>query len=297
MISTAKELQQLANLPSVPEIETTRTAPRGWEDLDAPPADDREVQICHVDWKQLSKIKEVTEGDSISVWFRGTRRDAWVAESLKPVSQNLNIEEPPPRFPIIICQDGLFSTAVKLQQFANFPMLPEMETTRIVPISCDDADGPPADGIEVQVCGVDVDQRINIDYLTEGETFNVWFKGAKMEAWLARSLRRSQSIDPDFYGRKRTWISKGYFWGEITQTLVTEERNFEWKRTFVVGDGASGNEQTSDTTYGISQKSGFWMLGKEFQCRNWLMDKGSFEADYIKSHGLFAQAHGGGNDD
>lgn len=198
MISTAKELQQLANLPTVPEIETTRTAPRRWEDLDAPPADDREVQICDVDWNQISKIKKVTEGESISVWFKGTRRDACVVESLKPVSQNLNIEEPPPRFPIIICQDGLFSTAEKLQQFANLPILPEIETTRIVPINYDDADGAPADGKEVQICGVDVDQRINIDYLTEGETINVWFKGAKIEAWLARSLRRSQSIDPDF---------------------------------------------------------------------------------------------------
>ncbi|KFY97293.1 hypothetical protein V500_02134 [Pseudogymnoascus sp. VKM F-4518 (FW-2643)] len=197
LFSTAEKLQRLADLSLPLEVETTTTAPMPWEDANSP-ASNREVRFCDVDWDQRSKIKKVTEGESILVWFKGTIRFAWVAESLKPVSQNLNIEEPPPRFPIIICQDGLFSTAEKLQQFTNLPMLPEIETTRIVPISYDDADGPPADSKEVQICSVDVDQKINIDYLTEGETIKVWFKGETVEAWLARSLRRSQSIDADF---------------------------------------------------------------------------------------------------
>lgn len=50
--------------------------------MEATPAD-REVQISHVDRDQLDKLEEITEGESISVWFRGMRRDAWVAESLK----------------------------------------------------------------------------------------------------------------------------------------------------------------------------------------------------------------------
>ncbi|OBT77564.1 hypothetical protein VF21_04626 [Pseudogymnoascus sp. 05NY08] len=105
LISTAEKLQQLANLPTLPNIETTRTAPRRWEDLDAPPADDREVHFCDVDRDQKNMIKDATEGESISVWFMGTKRDAWVAESLKQIStvggqisaqeQNLNIRERP----------------------------------------------------------------------------------------------------------------------------------------------------------------------------------------------------------
>lgn len=46
---------------------------------------------------------------------------------------------------IIICQDGLVSTAGELQQLANLRMLLDIETTRIVPMTYDDADGPPAD--------------------------------------------------------------------------------------------------------------------------------------------------------
>lgn len=192
-ISTAEKLQQLADLPTLPQIETTRTAPRRWEDLDAPPADDREVQICDVDMDQLNRIEDVTEGESISVWFRGTRRDAWVARSSKPSTYR-----PPPRFPIIICVDSLFSSAEELQQFSELPMLPEIETTRIVPINYDDADGTPADGKEVQICDVDEIEKSRIEYFTEGELINVWFKGATRTAWLARSRKRSQNIDANF---------------------------------------------------------------------------------------------------
>ncbi|OBT45880.1 hypothetical protein VE00_04232 [Pseudogymnoascus sp. WSF 3629] len=186
LISTAEMLQQLANLPKVPNIETTRTAPRRWEDLDAPPADDRE-------------IKDVTEGESISVWFGGIRRDAWVAESLKQkIPQYMNTGESRQCFPIIICQDGLFSMAEKLQQFANLPMLPEIETARIVPMNYDEVDGASTDSKEVQICNVDGNKKYHIEYVTEGEIISVWFNGTTRTAWLARSLSSAQRIAADF---------------------------------------------------------------------------------------------------
>ncbi|KFY12886.1 hypothetical protein V491_06606 [Pseudogymnoascus sp. VKM F-3775] len=218
LISTAEKLQHLASLPTLPEIEITRTAPRLWEDLDAPPADDRKVHA--------------TDGEPITVWFRGTRREAWVAESLKRVTQNVNIrdeaegncegiqgestspwspevyrgaagaylsgtDKPPLRFPIIISKDGLFPTAEKLQQFANIPMLPDMRTTKIVSISRTNEDGPPVDGKEVQICDVDCNQKFKIEGTTKGEILYVWFMGETRAAWLARSLGQS-SIDAGF---------------------------------------------------------------------------------------------------
>lgn len=232
LISTAEKLQHLANLPTLPEIEITRTAPRLWEDLDAPPADDREVRICDVDWDQLIMVEDATDGEPITVWFRGTRREAWVAESLKRVTQNVNIrdeaegncegiqgeptspwspevyrgaagaylsgtDKPPLRFPIIISKDGLFPTAEKLQQFANIPMLPDMGTTKIVSISRTNGDGPPVDGKEVQICDVDCNQKFKIDGATKGEILYVWFMGKTRATWLARSLGQS-SIDAGF---------------------------------------------------------------------------------------------------
>lgn len=151
--------------------------PRLWEDLDALLADDREVRICDVDWDQLNMIEDATEGESISVWFIGTRREAWVARSLRQIPLNLHIREPPQRFVVIICQDGLFSTVEELQQFSDLSMLPEIETTMIVPMNYNDADGPPCDGKEVQICNVDGDKEIDIKYATEGEFVNVWFMG------------------------------------------------------------------------------------------------------------------------
>ncbi|KFY50880.1 hypothetical protein V496_09103 [Pseudogymnoascus sp. VKM F-4515 (FW-2607)] len=56
-------------------------------------------------------------------------------------------------------------------------MLPDIETTRIVPMTYDDADGPPADSKKRQICGVKWDQSYSIEYITRGESINVWFKG------------------------------------------------------------------------------------------------------------------------
>lgn len=99
---------------------------------------------------------------------------------------------------IIICQDGLLSTAEELQQFANLPMLLDIETTRIVPMTYDDADGPPADSKERQICAVNGDQRYSIEYITRGESINVWFKGMSTRARLARSLESAQGIAAEY---------------------------------------------------------------------------------------------------
>lgn len=49
----------------------------------------------------------------------------------------------------------LFSTAEKLQRFTNLPLLPEIETGRIVPMNYDEVDGATTDSKEVQICHVD----------------------------------------------------------------------------------------------------------------------------------------------
>lgn len=67
----------------------------------------------------------------------------------------------------------------------------------IVPMNYNDADGPPCDGKEVQICNVDGDKEIDIKYATEGELVNVWFMGKTRAAWLARSLDQSR-IDAGF---------------------------------------------------------------------------------------------------
>ncbi|KFY48574.1 hypothetical protein V495_01226 [Pseudogymnoascus sp. VKM F-4514 (FW-929)] len=91
LFSTAEKLQQLASLPSPPDVETTTVAPWPWEDKDA--ADDRKVLICDFDWDLNHRIRDTTEGENVSVMFKGTERFAWLARSLKQMPENVNIGE------------------------------------------------------------------------------------------------------------------------------------------------------------------------------------------------------------
>ncbi|OBT86883.1 hypothetical protein VE02_03877 [Pseudogymnoascus sp. 03VT05] len=69
LFPTAEKLQQLADLPLAPDIKTTTTVPMPWEDTNPPLGGDREVHFCDADWDIKSKIEDLTEGESIHVWF------------------------------------------------------------------------------------------------------------------------------------------------------------------------------------------------------------------------------------
>ncbi|RDL31415.1 uncharacterized protein BP5553_09624 [Venustampulla echinocandica] len=83
-VSTPEKLQELAELPSVPEVVgTTKTTLRA-RDSDADRSKDTEkVQICEVNWEQLDRINERAECEEIYVWFEDAQRAAVVILSLK----------------------------------------------------------------------------------------------------------------------------------------------------------------------------------------------------------------------
>ncbi|ELR08101.1 hypothetical protein VC83_01629 [Pseudogymnoascus destructans] len=231
-------------------------------------------------------IKGTTEGESISVWFMGTRRDAWVAESLKQKTpQYLNIGEPHQCFLIIICEDSLFPTAEDLQQFAKLPMLREIETTRTVPINHDDADGTPADGKEVQICDVyGRIEKFSIECSTEGELIKVWFKGRhERPSWRDRASSH-KTLTPT----SRRGTEPGYQIGTSRRKnrLRLLKREISSRNRLCYWIRGSGNEYTLDTTDLISEKSGLWLLGTEFWSRTWPMEVRRFEVDYVKSMSL-----------
>jgi hypothetical protein len=43
----------------------------------------KKVQYCHVNWEQLQRVKEYSDGEDVMVWFQDCKRFAWVARLLK----------------------------------------------------------------------------------------------------------------------------------------------------------------------------------------------------------------------
>ena len=84
-VSSPQVLQQLADLPSVPEVTTTTIT--GWgsqtEGINKDGSPPEEVQICDVSFDQLKLIEERVEYERILVWFQHTRRFAVLVSSLK----------------------------------------------------------------------------------------------------------------------------------------------------------------------------------------------------------------------
>ena len=41
------------------------------------------VQYCHVNYEELLQVQDISEGEEFLIWFRGKKRVAWQAHSLK----------------------------------------------------------------------------------------------------------------------------------------------------------------------------------------------------------------------
>lgn len=90
--TTPQKLQEVAGLPSVPEVrETTRTSI--WDpDVEEEcrravckhPAE--RMRYCDVNWYQLLRVKQYSDGEEPLVWFQGKKRAAWLAHSTKQKS-------------------------------------------------------------------------------------------------------------------------------------------------------------------------------------------------------------------
>lgn len=76
-ISSPEKLQQLADLPLLPEL-TTAIKTEMYDD-----SNPEEVQICDINWDQYLRLQDLTEGEDIIVWFQDTKRACWVAQSIK----------------------------------------------------------------------------------------------------------------------------------------------------------------------------------------------------------------------
>ncbi|KAK2757258.1 hypothetical protein FQN54_004772 [Arachnomyces sp. PD_36] len=88
---TPDKVKEVVDLPSTPEVKrTTRTTLS--EVSDATELEKQEVEYCDVNWKQLVRVRDYSEGNNVIVWFQGKRRFAWLAHSVKePQEGNADI--------------------------------------------------------------------------------------------------------------------------------------------------------------------------------------------------------------
>lgn len=92
VLRTARHLQELAGLPSLPCVLSTTIAPLS-DKVDRAGRgnngkEPERVQYCEVNWEQLAQIYERTNGEDVIVWFQGEKRFAWLARSVKPGSEH-----------------------------------------------------------------------------------------------------------------------------------------------------------------------------------------------------------------
>lgn len=90
--TTPQKLQEAAGLSSLPDVQwTARTSvfdSEGEEGSKGPDGEKPEkVQYCDVNWEQLIQVKEYSDGEDVLVWFKGKKRFAWLAHSVKQKSR------------------------------------------------------------------------------------------------------------------------------------------------------------------------------------------------------------------
>lgn len=78
--TTPEKLQEVADLPSVPEVK--RTTMTSLLEDEAKELEKEEVQYCDVNWEQLVRVYDYSEGEDVIVWFQEKKRFAWLAQSV-----------------------------------------------------------------------------------------------------------------------------------------------------------------------------------------------------------------------
>jgi hypothetical protein len=90
--TTPQKLQEVAGLSSLPEVQwTTKTSFFDSEEEGSKGPDSEKpekVQYCDVNWEQLVRVKEYSDGEDVLVWFQGKKRAAWLARLVKQKSGN-----------------------------------------------------------------------------------------------------------------------------------------------------------------------------------------------------------------
>lgn len=102
--TTRQKLQEVAGLPSLPEVQWTTVTSILDEEQEEEDEEGKKqgrrgtttdskstkktkkperVQYCHVNWKQLVRVKDHSDGEDVMVWFQECKRYAWLARSLK----------------------------------------------------------------------------------------------------------------------------------------------------------------------------------------------------------------------
>lgn len=72
--TTPEKLQKVADLSSVPEVKQTILTSILEEK--SKELEKKEVQYCDVNWKQLVRVYDYSEGEDVVVWFQGKKRFA-----------------------------------------------------------------------------------------------------------------------------------------------------------------------------------------------------------------------------
>jgi hypothetical protein len=84
LFPTREKLQECVGSEPVSEIQSTiRTPPLGQDENTEESEKPEGLRYCDVSWDQYDRLRHVTEGEHVAVWFQGIRRDAWLAYSAK----------------------------------------------------------------------------------------------------------------------------------------------------------------------------------------------------------------------
>ena len=79
---TLEKLQEVDDLSLIPKVK--RTTLTSILEEEAKELEKEEVQYCDVNWEQLVRVYDYSEGEDVIVWFQGKQRFAWLAHSVNP---------------------------------------------------------------------------------------------------------------------------------------------------------------------------------------------------------------------
>lgn len=195
-ITSPEKLQEIAGLPSLPEVYTTVKIRDSDEEPAAEPNEEEQVQYCTVE--DLQAVKAAAYGVTQLVWFRDGPAGAWLAYSLK--SDNRQWEDfreacrtgaipyTYDTYSIIISNAGPFTSPEKLQEILGLSAPPELKEAMRAELS-DDINPKLKEEDIVQYCDVDLRYLDKVEEVSEGEDILIWADLNQKCGWLAHSVK------------------------------------------------------------------------------------------------------------
>ncbi|KAK2872130.1 hypothetical protein FQN49_002540 [Arthroderma sp. PD_2] len=196
--TSPQKVQEVANLPSVPEVKWANIATYRVFDESQEPREKDKVQYCMLTLEQVAQIEEYSHGEEVTLWLDGNRRSAWLGyskaenicqwEALREACRNGMLRGQ--SYPVIVPGPGPLISPQKEQKIINFltpPYLEVRETSRAKWFEAQLAE--PREQDKLHFYEVDTDQLSTIEARYPGEDVMVWIKGQRRCAWLPDAVK------------------------------------------------------------------------------------------------------------